>query len=151
MEKATKNEEHLSDGSQREKPSLRLEQVSQYFCMPLKQAAEELKVGQTTLKRSCRELRILRWPHRKVKSLQTLIENVQELEKDDVLGRSEKIRAVVQILQQRQKLMEERPAGVVELDKETRIFMQACYKEMYNRRRKGVKFAWMRSDRAGFR
>jgi len=47
--------------------------------MPIKQAARELNVGLTVFKKRCRELGIPRWPHRKVKSLQTLIDNVQVL------------------------------------------------------------------------
>jgi hypothetical protein len=53
--------------------------VSQYFYMPITQAARELNVGLTLLKKKCRELGIPRWPHRKMKSLQTLINNVQVL------------------------------------------------------------------------
>jgi hypothetical protein len=53
------------------------ELVSGYFCMPVKQAAEELNVGLTHLKRKCREVGIPRWPHRKVKSLELLIKNAQ--------------------------------------------------------------------------
>ena len=60
-----------------EKPLLSFQQVSQCFCMPIKQAAEELNVGLTLLKRQCRELGIPRWPHRKLKSLETLIKNAQ--------------------------------------------------------------------------
>ena len=60
-----------------EKPLLSSQQVSQCFCMPIKQAAEELNVGLTLLKRQCRELGIPRWPHRKLKSLETLIKNAQ--------------------------------------------------------------------------
>lgn len=53
--------------------------ISQYFYMPITQAARELKVGLTLLKKRCRELGIRRWPHRKLMSLQTLIKNVQVL------------------------------------------------------------------------
>lgn len=45
--------------------------------MPITQAAKELNVGLTFLKKRCRELGIRRWPHRKLMSLQTLINNVQ--------------------------------------------------------------------------
>jgi hypothetical protein len=45
--------------------------------MPIKQAVQELKVGVTVLKKRCRELGIARWPHCKVKSLNTLIDNIQ--------------------------------------------------------------------------
>lgn len=51
--------------------------ISQYFYMPITQAANELNVGLTLLKKRCRELGIRRWPHRKLMSLQTLIKNVQ--------------------------------------------------------------------------
>jgi hypothetical protein len=37
--------------------------------MPIKQAAQELNMGLTVLKKRCRELDIPRWPHCKVKSL----------------------------------------------------------------------------------
>lgn len=53
--------------------------ISQYFYMPITQAARELKVGLTLLKKRCRELGIRRWPHRKLMSLQTLIKNVEVL------------------------------------------------------------------------
>jgi hypothetical protein len=51
--------------------------ISQYFYMPICQAAKELNVGLTYLKKRCRELGIRRWPHRKLNSLQILINNVQ--------------------------------------------------------------------------
>lgn len=51
--------------------------ISQYFYKPITQAARELNVGLTHLKKRCRELGIRRWPHRKLMSLQTLIDNVQ--------------------------------------------------------------------------
>ena len=51
--------------------------ISQYFYMPITQAAKELNVGLTLLKKRCRELGIRRWPHRKLMSLQTLIRNVK--------------------------------------------------------------------------
>lgn len=51
--------------------------ISQYFYMPITQAAKELNIGLTLLKKRCRELGIRRWPHRKLMSLQTLIKNVQ--------------------------------------------------------------------------
>lgn len=51
--------------------------ISQYFYMPITEAAKELNVGLTLLKKRCRELGIRRWPHRKLMSLQTLINNIQ--------------------------------------------------------------------------
>ena len=45
------------------------ETISQYFYMPITQAAKELNVGLALLKKRCRELGIRRWPHRKLMSL----------------------------------------------------------------------------------
>jgi hypothetical protein len=45
--------------------------------MPITQASKELKVGLTVLKKRCREFGIPRWPHRKMKSLDSLIQNIQ--------------------------------------------------------------------------
>jgi hypothetical protein len=59
--------------------ALTFEQVSRHFSMPIMQAARELNVGLTVLKKRCRKLGIPRWPHRKVRSLQTLITSVQVL------------------------------------------------------------------------
>ncbi|KAK1379870.1 hypothetical protein POM88_026614 [Heracleum sosnowskyi] len=55
------------------------EEISKYFYMPITQAAKELNIGLTLLKKRCRELGIPRWPHRKLKSIQALITNVKEL------------------------------------------------------------------------
>ena len=68
--------EELEDGSKNSKKLTR-QMISQYFYMPITQAARELNVGLTLLKKRCRELGIRRWPHRKLMSLQTLIKNVQ--------------------------------------------------------------------------
>uniref|UniRef100_A0A0D9VKZ2 RWP-RK domain-containing protein n=1 Tax=Leersia perrieri TaxID=77586 RepID=A0A0D9VKZ2_9ORYZ len=112
--------------------TLTFELVSQYFCMPIKQAAQELTVGLTLLKSRCRALGIPRWPYRKVKSLQALIRNVQELATET--GQDEKMTMnTVEMLQQTKKLMEQSPD--VELDHWTKSLRQACFKENYKRRR----------------
>ena len=56
---------------------LELDEIQKYFDVPITQEAKELKVGLTVLKRRCRELNIMRWPHRKLRSLDALIENVK--------------------------------------------------------------------------
>ena len=45
------------------------ETIFQYFYMPITQAAKELDVGLTPLKKRCSERGICRWPHRKLMSL----------------------------------------------------------------------------------
>ena len=57
--------------------ALQLEEIQKYFDYPITRAAKELNVGLTVLKKRCRELHITRWPHRKIKSLKSLIHNVK--------------------------------------------------------------------------
>ncbi|KZV28133.1 hypothetical protein F511_31741 [Dorcoceras hygrometricum] len=104
--------------------------ISEYFYMPITQAAKELNVGLTLLKKRCRELGIQRWPHRKLMSLQTLIKNVQELGKD---GGEVKLRDAIAILEQEKKLMEEIPD--LQLEDKTKRLRQACFKANYKKRR----------------
>lgn len=54
-----------------------LEDVVKCFGLPIVEASRNLKVGLTVLKRKCRELGIPRWPHRKIKSLDSLICSLQ--------------------------------------------------------------------------
>nr|TKW41565.1 hypothetical protein SEVIR_1G324800v2 [Setaria viridis] len=114
------------------KKALTFELVSRHFCMPIKQAAQELNVGVTVLKKRCRELGIPRWPHRKVKSLQTLIDNIQELGKLTEQEDGNLTKSKVESLQQEKKLIEERPE--VMLDERTKELRQMCFKEKFKRR-----------------
>ena len=75
--KKRKSSEEKVDQNNSNSKALSKEMISQYFYMPITQAAKELNVGLTLLKKKCRELGIRRWPHRKLMSLQTLIKNVQ--------------------------------------------------------------------------
>lgn len=58
---------------------IRFEDISKYFYMTITDAAKMMNVGLTVLKKRCRELGISRWPHRKMKSMKSLIHNVQVL------------------------------------------------------------------------
>ncbi|PKI63260.1 hypothetical protein CRG98_016445, partial [Punica granatum] len=53
------------------------ETIARYFYMPITEAAKELNIGVTLLKKRCRELGISRWPHRKLMSIESLIKNVK--------------------------------------------------------------------------
>lgn len=77
LDNETSNESKKVERSAKDEKVMTFEDVSRYFYMPITQAAKELNVGLTLLKKKCRELGIPRWPHRKMKSLQTLIKNVQ--------------------------------------------------------------------------
>ncbi|GJN00239.1 hypothetical protein PR202_ga17655 [Eleusine coracana subsp. coracana] len=116
-----------------EEKALTFELVSQYFYMPITQAARELDVGLTLLKKRCRELGIPRWPHRKMKSLQTLINNVQVLQEAGKATGEEELRALVEMLQQEKQLLEQRP--YVQLEEKTKKLRQACFKANYKKRR----------------
>ncbi|KAL9314211.1 hypothetical protein ACSQ67_019663 [Phaseolus vulgaris] len=113
--------------------------VSQYFYMPISQAAKELNVGLTHLKKRCRELGIQRWPHRKLMSLQTLIRNMQEQGQGEGPQNDEKIRTAIEMLEKEKSLVEERPD--LELEDKTRRLRQACFKANYKKRKlMGMRF-----------
>ncbi|KAF2595927.1 hypothetical protein F2Q68_00008210 [Brassica cretica] len=59
------------------KDKLEMAEIKKFFDRPIKNAAKELNVGLTVLKKRCRELGIHRWPHRKLKSLNSLIGNLK--------------------------------------------------------------------------
>lgn len=69
--------EVISNRRMRRSGALQLEEIQKYFDLPITKAAKELNVGLTVLKKRCRELNISRWPHRKIKSLKSLIHNVK--------------------------------------------------------------------------
>lgn len=70
------SEERLQSGRYKSS-ALQLDEIQKYFDVPITKAAKELNVGLTVLKKRCRELNIMRWPHRKIKSLQSLIDNAK--------------------------------------------------------------------------
>ncbi|KAF5184998.1 Rkd1 [Thalictrum thalictroides] len=107
--------------------------ISSYFYMPITEAAKELNVGLTQLKRRCREVGISRWPHRKLMSLKTLINNVQEMGAVGGEASDSRIREVVELLEKQKKLMEEIPE--VELEENTKRLRQAYFKANYKRRK----------------
>lgn len=47
------------------------------FNMPSEEAAKHLGIGLTVLKRICRQFGVPRWPFRKIKSLDRLLQNVE--------------------------------------------------------------------------
>ncbi|KAK9926017.1 hypothetical protein M0R45_023273 [Rubus argutus] len=127
--------EENSSNSTRSCSSSRLlsrETISQYFYMPITQAAKELNIGLTLLKKRCRELGIRRWPHRKLTSLQTLIRNIQELGKEDEES-EEKLRNAIELLERERKLMEDAPD--MQLEDNTKRLRQACFKANYKKRK----------------
>ncbi|KAL7139243.1 hypothetical protein ABFS83_09G037900 [Erythranthe nasuta] len=119
-----------NSGNSSSKKLLSRETVSQYFYMPITQAARELNVGLTLLKKRCRELGIRRWPHRKLMSLQTLIKNVQENGEE---GETTKLKGSLETLVQEKKLMEEIPD--MQLEDKTKRLRQSFFKANYKKRK----------------
>ncbi|GFP93665.1 protein rkd4 [Phtheirospermum japonicum] len=103
--------------------TLQLEEIQKYFDVPITKAAKELNVGLTVLKKRCRELNIMRWPHRKIKSLKSLIHNVKEL------GLTNEI----EMLEEHKRMVEKIPE--MELTERTKKLRQACFKANYKKRR----------------
>ncbi|KAM7480025.1 hypothetical protein LguiA_028238 [Lonicera macranthoides] len=130
LERRRRRSSVVNNGLLSSRLTLSRERISNCFYMPITQAAKELNVGLTLLKKRCRELGIRRWPHRKLMSLQTLINNVQEL----VEGRDEeKVREAVEILEQEKKVMEDLPD--MQLEDKTKRLRQACFKANYKKRK----------------
>ncbi|CAE6103962.1 unnamed protein product [Arabidopsis arenosa] len=66
--------------AQRERTKqMTLKDICQLFDLPIEQAAKEMKVCVTVLKKICRKGSLRRWPHRKIKSLQAKIEALKTL------------------------------------------------------------------------
>jgi hypothetical protein len=57
--------------------SITLVDIAQYFHLPIREASRTLKIGVSILKRKCRQYGIPRWPHRKIKSLDSLISDLE--------------------------------------------------------------------------
>ncbi|KAL9170616.1 hypothetical protein ABFS82_04G157200 [Erythranthe guttata] len=124
--------------SSNSKSNLTREEVCRYFYMPIAQAAKELNVGVTLLKKRCRELGIRRWPHRKLMSLQTLIKNVQKMGEEDSVEKGKLMRKAIEILEQEKRIMEEIPD--MEMENKTKRLRQACFKANYKKRKLQMGF-----------
>ena len=53
------------------------ELLSQYYHLPSEEACKAIGIGLTVLKRQCRKFGISRWPYRKIRSLDKVIQNVK--------------------------------------------------------------------------
>ncbi|KAL6746369.1 RWP-RK domain-containing protein, partial [Haematococcus lacustris] len=62
--------------------------LQEVYHLPINEAADQLGVGVTVLKKFCRRFQVERWPSRKLKSLNKLISSVEELHAQDPQGTS---------------------------------------------------------------
>ncbi|KAL3521659.1 hypothetical protein ACH5RR_019808 [Cinchona calisaya] len=142
----SEEEYRLLSGRYNKSLALQLDEIQKYFDVPITKAAKELKVGLTVLKKRCRELNILRWPHRKIKSLKSLIDNakvqlqippsqsrdVDNAEMDLILEELG-LASEIAMLEEHKRMIQKLPA--MELTERTKKLRQACFKANYKKRR----------------
>ncbi|CAN6911026.1 unnamed protein product, partial [Brassica oleracea] len=109
-----------------------LEDLSKYFGVPIVEASRKLNVGLTVLKKKCREFGIPRWPHRKIKSLDSLIHDLQE----EAEKQQEKNKAAAMVVAKKQKKLEREMRNIVErpfmeIQIETKRFRQDNFKKRH--------------------
>ncbi|KAL5706139.1 Protein rkd5 [Ranunculus cassubicifolius] len=112
-----------------------LEDLVKYFDLPITEASRNLNVGLTVLKRRCRELGIPRWPHRKIKSLDTLIHDLQE--EAERQGRDNEAASVAvkrrkEMIENEKEIIERKP--FLEIKSETKRFRQDVFKRRHRAR-----------------
>ncbi|CAK7355551.1 unnamed protein product [Dovyalis caffra] len=115
-----------------------LEDVVKYFGLPIVEASRNLKVGLTVLKRKCRELGIPRWPHRKIKSLDSLISSLQEEAEKKKQDNEDAAMAVAKrrrMLEREKETIERKP--FMEIQSETKRFRQDVFKRRHRARALG--------------
>ncbi|KAI5011653.1 protein RKD5-like [Hordeum vulgare subsp. vulgare] len=126
--------------------SITLNDISQYFHLPIREASRSLKIGLSILKKKCREYGIPRWPHRKLKSLDALINDLEfvideETERDGVKqedhGENEKENQdAIKALAKRKRMLETEKATIqqkptLDLMDETKQFRQYVFKRKF--------------------
>ncbi|XVE87536.1 hypothetical protein DITRI_Ditri18aG0125700 [Diplodiscus trichospermus] len=118
-----------------------LEDLAKYFDLPIVEASRNLNVGLTVLKRKCREFGIPRWPHRKIKSLDGLIRDLQEeaeqrQQEDDAASFAVAKRRMM--LETEKESIEREP--FIDLKRETKRFRQDIFKRRHKAR--ALKNQW---------
>ncbi|XP_062226443.1 protein RKD5-like isoform X2 [Phragmites australis] len=122
--------------------SITLVDIAQYFHLPIREASKTLKIGVSILKKKCRQYGIPRWPHRKIKSLDSLIHDLEyvleDKTRDDVEKQKEKEKqvAAIKALTKRKRMLEteketiqQKPA--LDLMAETKQFREDVFKRRY--------------------
>jgi len=125
--------------------SITLVEIAQYFHLPIREASKTLKIGVSILKRKCRKYGIPRWPHRKIKSLESLINDLeyvldddpgedaqQELQKIEEEKRAAAIKALTKrkkMLESEKEIIQQKPA--LDLMTETKQFREDVFKRRH--------------------
>ncbi|KAE9597914.1 hypothetical protein Lal_00029578 [Lupinus albus] len=109
-----------------------LPDLVKYFDVPIVEASRNLNVGLTVLKRKCREFGIPRWPHRKIKSLDSLIHDLQEEAKQHEPECEVAASAVAErkrMLESEKENIERKPS--MDIKSETKRFRQEIFKRKH--------------------
>nr|GMD47771.1 protein RKD5-like [Ipomoea batatas]GME09913.1 protein RKD5-like [Ipomoea batatas] len=112
-----------------------LEDLAKYFDLPITEASKSLKVGLTVLKKKCREFGIPRWPHRKIKSLDRLISNLQ----DEMQQQQEEDEATAMAVSKKKRMIEFEKKRIekkpsMDIREETKKFRQDVFKRKHKAR-----------------
>ncbi|GJD10037.1 hypothetical protein Gasu2_42570 [Galdieria sulphuraria] len=102
-----KSKMKISLKRKRSDSNLSIDQLSRYFDLPRKEAAQQLGVCVTLLKRRCRELGIHCWPFRKMRCLDDRIRHLQIRKEQSISDVS--IDQQIRILQQRRQSLLKNP------------------------------------------
>eukprot|EP01132_Coremiostelium_polycephalum_P007585 gene7585-9326_t len=86
------------------------EQLSKYFHLPINDVAKELGICATMLKKICRRNGIPRWPHRKIKSLNKMIENLEQSLQNNPSEAEDCIKQEISILKSKKTLIMKNPS-----------------------------------------
>ncbi|CAN6234329.1 unnamed protein product [Urochloa humidicola] len=121
--------------------NIALVDIAQYFHLPIKEASKALDIGVTTLKGKCRKYGIPRWPHRKIKSLDSLIHDLEYVLMTEDANQEEwlqnKHAAEIKALTEQKRLLESEKETIwqkptLDLMAETKLFRQVVFKRRYN-------------------
>ncbi|KAJ8750500.1 hypothetical protein K2173_015647 [Erythroxylum novogranatense] len=86
---------------QRERVSkLTLKDIAEYFHLPIVEAARRLNLSRTVVQKICRRGGLRRWPHRKIKSIQTKIASLNALSNSTHAQERSRARAQIKTLQE---------------------------------------------------
>ncbi|BFG39439.1 hypothetical protein CerSpe_257130 [Prunus speciosa] len=115
--------------------NIALSDLAKYFDLPIVEASRNLNVGLTVLKKKCREFGIPRWPHRKIKSLDGLIRDLQE----ETEIQQQENQAAALAVAKRQRMLENEKESIerkpfLEMKTETKKFRQDVFKRRHRAR-----------------
>ncbi|XP_031120923.1 protein RKD1-like [Ipomoea triloba] len=115
--------------TRRDSSSISLEELSRYFHLNTAQAANKLRIGQSTLKRRCRQLGISYWPQRKFLTLERLYKNVQEFGE---IKEEAELKRIMNELEDKKKMLLQDPN--LKLDKATNKLRVKCNTNIFKKR-----------------